>query len=128
MVAQVTIKNPDGLEVPELRAQLVFSVTCEVVASEFHVKRAEAEFPIILVLGEPNERYTSDEEHQLYTLYLYRWNEAQFAASAMRLALQHIVTQTRRDRMVKEILKRSDKIGIVSAKLGTKRSMIGLNQ
>jgi hypothetical protein len=62
---------------------------------------------LVLVLGDPNERYTSDEEHKLYTVYLFRWNEAQFVASSMKLSLQHMVTHSRRDRLLREILERS---------------------
>lgn len=113
LLAQVTIKNPDHLDVPEQKVQILFHTTCQVVGREFHFK-GELEFPLVLVLGDPNERYTSDEEHQLYTVYLFRWNEAQFVASSMRLALQRMVTQSRRDRLVREILERTEGIDTVS--------------
>jgi hypothetical protein len=116
VLAQVTIKNPDHLEVPEQKVQILFHTTCEVVAQEFHLRERDVDFRLLLILGDPNERYTSDEEHQLYTIYLYRWNDAQFAASAMRLAIQHMVSQSRRDTLVKEILKRSNGIDTVSIK------------
>ena len=107
LVAQVTIKNPDHLDVPEQKVQILFHTTCQVVAREFHIHTGELEFPLVLVLGDPNERYTSDEEHQLYTVYLFRWNEAQFVASSMKLSLQHMVTHSRRDRLLREVLERS---------------------
>jgi hypothetical protein len=107
LVAQVTIKNPDHLDVPEQKVQILFHTTCQVVAREFHIHKGEVEFPLVLVLGDPNERYTSDEEHHLYTVYLFRWNEAQFVASSMKLSLQHMVTHSRRDRLLREILERS---------------------
>lgn len=113
LLAQVTIKNPDHLDVPEQKVQILFHTTCQVVAREFHIQKGKLDFPLVLVLGDPNERYTSDEEHQLYTVYLFRWNEAQFVASSMRLALQHMVTQSRRDRLVREILDRSGGIDTV---------------
>jgi hypothetical protein len=112
--AQVTIKDPDHLQVPEPMVEALFHSTCQVVAQEFHVRRTDVDFPLVLVLGDPRERYTSDEDDQLYTVYLYRWNDAQFALSSMRLAIEHMVTQTRRDRVVREILKRSNKISTVS--------------
>jgi hypothetical protein len=116
VLAQVTIKNPDHLAVPEQRVQIVFRTTCRVVAKEFQLPEKEVEFPLLLILGDPNERYTSDEEHQVYTVYLYRWNEVQFAASAMRLAVQYSVTPSRRDKLVTEILKRSNRIDAISIK------------
>src|ERR1700745_1893132 len=98
LLAQVTIKNPNHLDVPEQKVQILFHTTCQVVAREFNLHRGELKFPLVLVLGDPNERYTSDEEHQLYTVYLFRWNEVQFTTSSMRLALQRMVDQSRRDR------------------------------
>ena len=112
VLAQVTIKNPDQLEVPVQRVQIVFQTTCQAVSREFQVPEKDVEFPLLLVLGDPIERYIIDE-HQLGTLYLYRWNEAQFAASVMMLAIEHMVTQSRRDRMVREILKRSNSIDTI---------------
>jgi hypothetical protein len=114
LLAQVTIKNPNHLDVPEQKVQILFHTTCQVVAREFHLQRGELKFPLVLVLGDPNERYTSDEEHQLYTVYLFRWNEVQFTTSSMRLALQRMVDQSRRDRLVREILKRSGGIDTVA--------------
>ena len=116
VLAQVTIKNPDHLELPEQQVLVLFRSTCQVVAQEFHVRREDVDFPLVLVLGDRKERYVSDEEHELYSVYLYQWNEPQFALSTMRLAIEHMVTRTRRDRMVMEILKRSGRIGVVSAK------------
>ena len=116
LLAQVTIRNPEHLEVPEQKVGILLHTTCQVVAREFHLPEKDVEFRLVLVLGDPNEHYTSDEEHQLYTLYLYRWNEPQFATSAMRLAIQHMVTQSIRDKLVKEILKRSNGMTPVSIK------------
>jgi len=104
-LGQVTIKNPDHLPVPEQEVQVLLNATCQVVAQEFHVSRRDVDLPIVLALGSPNERYDSDEDRQLCTIYLYRWNEAQFALSSMSLAIQHMATQTRRDRMLMEIPK-----------------------
>jgi hypothetical protein len=115
-LGQVTIKNPYHLPVPEQEVQMLLNTTCQVVAREFHVRERDVDFPVVLVLGDPDERFTSDEDRQLYSVYLYRWNQAQFALSSMRLAVQHMVTQTRRDRMVREILKRYSSIDTISIK------------
>jgi len=42
-----------------------------------------------------------------------RWNGAQFAASAMMLAIEHMVTQSRSERLAREILKRSRSIDTI---------------
>ena len=76
-LGQVTIKNPDYLPVPEQEAQVLLNATCQVVAQEFHVSRRDVDLPIVLVLGDPHERYTSDEDRHLCTIYLYRWNDKQ---------------------------------------------------
>jgi hypothetical protein len=48
-----------------------------------------------------------DELHKTYFICMHRWDEAQFATSASRLALQHMVSQERKTRMVAEILRRA---------------------
>jgi hypothetical protein len=122
LLGQVTIKNPDHLEIPDQKVQILFHTTCQVVGREFHIRKGELEFPLLLVLGDPNERYTSDEEHHLYTVYLFRWNEAQFVASSMRLALQHMVTESHKNRLVREVLERTERMDTVTASsLGRRR-------
>ena len=56
LLAQVTIENPDHLDVPEQKVQILFHTTCQVVAREFHIHKGEQEFPLVLVLGDPRER------------------------------------------------------------------------
>ena len=120
VLAQVTIKNPDHREVTERNVQILFLTTCRVVSKEFHARVDE--FPLVLVLGASNERYTSDEESNVYTIYLDHWNEAQFADSAMRLAIQRLVRRDRRDRMVLEILRRSNQVAPIPLRAMVSRS------
>jgi hypothetical protein len=42
------------------------------------------------------------------------WDDAQFATSASRLAMQHMVSQERKTKMVAEILRRANHAGPVS--------------
>lgn len=116
MLGQVTVVNPKHLEFPKDKINLIFRIACKVVAEEFHVpeKAAESEFPLTLILGDPNERYTEDEQHHLYAVYLEQWNEEKFTVSAMRLAIQHMVPQSRRDKMAREILRRSNQVAPVA--------------
>jgi hypothetical protein len=108
---QLTVKNPDHLFFPENRARVIFSTACKVVASEFHVRHgSKVEFPLIVVLGDAQERYTADLTTQTYTIYLRHWDDVQFAAYSMGLAMQLLVPQEQRTKLVAEILRRSDEL------------------
>ena len=51
--AQLTILNPNHLNVPEEKANALLSTACRVVAQEFHVSDISAlRFSLVLVLGE----------------------------------------------------------------------------
>ena len=113
-LAQIRIENPKRLPVPEEKAQVIFSTACRVVAEEFHVPHSQLEFPLVLVLGEENQRYTADEGTGTYTVYLRQWDPVQFADSAMRLAVQRLVPPQRRNRMLTAILYRSREIAPIS--------------
>ncbi len=104
--------NPLHLEVSEQKIQILFKATCKIVAKEFHVK-SNFDFPLILVLGDPNPRYAIDEENHTFRIYLDHWNEVQFATSAMRLAVHHLVPPRKREELVRQILRQSDQIAPV---------------
>ncbi len=126
-VAQLRVENPKHLDYPEAKAKVLLSTACRVVAEEFHVQnQSEVEYPMTLVLGVKDEHWTENEESHTYTLYLNDWHEAKFAVAAMRLALQRLITRDRRERLMKEILRRSDQIAPVAAsKLHGSRSADG---
>ena len=114
--AQLTISNPQHLDVPEQRARVVWTMTFRVVARELRLRDVStAEFPAVLVLGVKDEHYTEDE-HGVFTIYLDRWNETRFAFAAMRLAVQRLVAREIGNKMLREIVKRSDQIAPVTAK------------
>jgi hypothetical protein len=105
---QVTILK-NGRQVNETKVNLLFNTACRVVAEEFRLAGPRAvTFPVTLVLGDPNERVIGDELNRTYFIYMDRWDEAQFATSVSRLALQHMVSQDRKTRMVAEILRRAN--------------------
>jgi hypothetical protein len=122
---QLEIVNPDHLEVPAARAEMVLRTACEVVAKEFHVRNAaEIEFRLVLVLGERRDgsapEFASrdaviDDNGISYTLYLKEWDESKFAALTMRLCIQQLANSKRQARLLKEILRRSAGVGPVSA-------------
>ena len=88
--AQLTIVNPKQLEVPEEKGSVLLSTACQLVAQEFRV---------------------SDPSGLRFSL----WDETKFAALAIRLCVQRLPTHEQEARLLKEILRRSDKISPVPA-------------
>jgi hypothetical protein len=114
-LAQITVKNPANVPVPDNKPLVLFREACRVVAEEFHVPEpAELDFPLILVLGEPF-RYTADDENQVYTIYLDHWDDTLFASSAVMLASHRVVTRERYRRMVVETVRRANRVSPVHA-------------
>jgi hypothetical protein len=112
--AQISVVR-NGVDIHEEKVNLLFSAACHVVAEEFRLSHpSDALFPVTLVLGDPNERVIGDELHKVYFIYMNRWDEVQFATSASRLAMQHMVSQERKTKMVAEILRRANRAGPVS--------------
>src|SRR5882672_7705475 len=112
--AQVTVVK-NGADVREEKVSLLFTAACHVVGEEFHLSNAsDGLFPITPVLGDPNERVIGDELHQVYFIYMNRWDEVQFATSAGRLAMQHMVSRERKTKMVAEILRRANRADSIS--------------
>jgi hypothetical protein len=113
--AQITVRNPNNLALPDQKPQVLLRMACRVVADEFHVHdAAKLDFPLILVLGEPFH-YTADDENQLYTIYLDRWDDTRFVSSAVMLASHRVVTKDQYRRMVVEILRRASQVSPILA-------------
>src|SRR5215471_16688232 len=109
--AQLTIVSPKQFEVPQDKANVLLSAACQVVAQEFQVRDPSAlRFSLVLVLGEREEHYTVDEKKLEYRLYMKEWDETKFAALAIRLCVQRLPTHEQETRLLKEILRRFDKI------------------
>ena len=107
------LKN--GVAVPEEQVNLLFRTSCRVMTEEFHLESVcSVDFPVTLVLGDGNERVSADELNQEYFIYMNQWNEAQFATSASRLILQHMVSRDRKTKIVAEILRRVHRMAPVS--------------
>lgn len=104
--AQITVKNPRHLEFLEQRAQVLHQIICHVVADELHMRGAKTGFPVILVLGEPEERIGVDDDGMPPKIYLKRWDEASFAISDMQLVVQRAVIRDHWQQMTNEVLRR----------------------
>lgn len=121
VLAQITVKNPDNLSVPDNKPLVLLRMACQVVAEEFHVHDpAKLDFPLILVLGEPF-RYTADDDNNMYTIYLDRWDDIRFTAYAVMLASHLVVVRGRYKKMVVETLRRASRVSPVQADALRKR-------
>jgi len=114
--AELAIDNPKHLDVPEEKARILLRLACRAVATEFHLREpAKTDFDLRLVLGEKDERHGFDEQTGVPTLYLQQWNEVKFTSAAIRFAVQKSVNHNREERMISEILRRSDQISSIPA-------------
>jgi hypothetical protein len=113
--AQITVKNPKHLPVPEYKLQALYRIACEQVAEEFHISDpAKLDFPLTVVLGEPSH-YTSDDDKQSYVVYLDRWDDIRFTSSVVLLAAHRVVSRERYKKMVLETLRRANEIMPIQA-------------
>lgn len=121
--AQVSIKDPQHLDVPEQRVQVLHNVICRVVAREFRARTAETCGPVTVFLGQTKEGIAADELNGVFTIYLERWDEPAFAMADMRLAVQRLgLSQDRWKRMARVIINRVNQISPVSAKALQKKN------
>jgi hypothetical protein len=117
--AQLQVENPDHLAFPAERAQVIFKTACRVMGEKLHLKRAALlEFPLTLVLGSSEDRYEDDHDAGIYRLELRSWDEKKFAVGVMRLAIQRMVCREQRDRLVWQILTRSNAISPLNLRGG----------
>lgn len=117
--AQVVIRNPQNLDVPQGKVNVIYTTTLRVLSETFDVGEISELYPVTLTLGADDERYVEDEDNKVDAVYLKAWDEKKFAISVMRLALEHLVNRECRNALVSEILTRSDVIAPVPASRGT---------
>ena len=113
--AQVTIQNPQHLEIPEQRVQVLHNIVCRVVAEEFHIRESKVQGPVTVVLGERQERTVADEFNGIYTIYLEHWDETTFASSDIRLTIQRMAFRNYSEQMAREVIRRVDLLFPLSA-------------
>jgi len=115
VVAQITVENPQKLEWPEQRAQMLHRIICGVVGKQLHLHGNNAQFPVILVLGEPEQKIVVDEDRGIFKIYLSHWHEPSFAISDLQLVLQRGVVRRHWQPMVSEVVQRFQQVAPVSA-------------
>lgn len=122
---QLTIVNPQNVEVPEQTAQILLRMSCKVAAEQFHVT-GETEFPLILILGDANEEhYSADDANRVYAVYLKQWSESRFTSATTMIAVRRLALPVQ-SKMVSEILKRTRAIIPVQVKqLSTEKTQPG---
>jgi hypothetical protein len=115
-LAQLTIDNPQHLNLPEDQARLLLQLSYRKVARELHLSdSSNIESGLHLVLGEKEERYGYDDQSGVATVFLREWNETKFVIAAMRFAVQHSIGPQRQEQMVVEVLRRAKQIAPVPA-------------
>jgi len=94
--AQLNVVNPDGLEVPEARAEILFEQTCRTVAEKFHIHhRAQIEFPLTLRIGDHEENLARvDQDTGQYVVHMTSWSEAAFVNRVISLCLFRLLTDS----------------------------------
>jgi hypothetical protein len=112
--AQVLFENPQRLDIPQQRAEVIYQTTLRVLGETFDTEARP--FPVTLVLGEETEQYVDNEDEGIYSIHLTRWDEKKFAISVMRLALEHLVDRECRNVLVSEILTRTNMIAPVAVR------------
>lgn len=114
--AQVTIQNPQHLEVPESRVQLLHQIIGRVVGSEFHLKPRELEGTLTLVVGESKGVVGKvlPGSSDALAVYLDRWDEAAFVVTDMQLMLHRVLSRGREKKMIRDILRRLNQTAPVS--------------
>src|SRR5215469_1154879 len=104
--AQVIIKKPRHLDVPEQRVQVLHQIICGVVAEEFHIRGGKVGGPVTLLLGEEPQRTVVDELNGTFNIYLKEWDEVAFAISDTELTVQRMLSKDRFERIAREVIRR----------------------
>src|SRR5215467_3163845 len=101
--AQVSVQK-NGVDVDEQKVNILYNATFRVVAQEFHLPDASSlHAPVTLILGDTNERVLGDEVNKVYAVYMQDWNDVKFALATSRIAMQRLVSEERKTRIVSEI-------------------------
>jgi hypothetical protein len=111
--AQVSIVNTKHETVPAGRPEAIYRSALNVVDDTFG-RDSSADFPVTLVLGEENEHYVADADHNVNAIYLAGWNENKFAVSMIHLAMEHLIDTECRNNLLGEIIVKSNAISPVS--------------
>ena len=113
--ATLTIVNPHHDDIPEERVRVLFLVTCRVVAAEFHRSVDDVKLPVTLIVEQGDDEHFSIDESGHLILQLNRWNEVKFVDALIKGAIQQLAPLQTRQRIVADIVRRSDQIAPISA-------------
>ena len=114
--SQLTIENPRQRDVPEAQARILLQLSFQTVAKELRpAQKTNVEFPMLLVIGQEDERFGLDEKTGVPTLFLQQWDPVKFTTAAVKFAIQNSVRPERQEQMILEIVRRSKAVAPVSA-------------
>jgi len=114
--AQLDVVNPDSIDIPQARAEILYQQACRIVAEQFHVhKRAQIEFPVTLRIGEDEEDLTRvDSSAGAYVVHITSWNESAFVSRVITLCLFRLLPDSRRRQLIAQARGRADALSGVS--------------
>jgi hypothetical protein len=113
---QLTIENPRHVPVPEDQARILLRMSVQAVAKELRVtEKTNVQFALRLVIGQEDEHFGLDEKTGVPTLFLRQWDPVKFTTAAVRFAIQESVGPERKEQMISEIVRRSERVAPVSA-------------
>lgn len=113
--AQIKVENPQRLQLPEARAQILHHIICRVVAEELQLRGSKTEFAVTLILGEPEERIGIDSDGLPSKIFLKRWDEARFAIADAQLVVQRAVIRDHWQQIANEVTRRWKQVAPVQA-------------
>lgn len=109
----VAVTNPQQLEVPEERVQVLHRIVQRVVADYLGIRESKP-VPLRFELGQEREHFTLGASDGADTVYLKKWDESKFIASDVCLTVQHMVVAHGLSQMTQEISRRTDQIATVN--------------
>jgi hypothetical protein len=127
--AQLNVVNPDNLDVPETRAEILYRQACRIVAEQFHVHdRTQIEFPVTLRIGE-NEQDLShmDTNTGEYVVHMSGWNESAFVSRVITVCLFRVLSDSRRKKLIAKARDRADALSAVVSVSQLQRKREGAN-
>ena len=114
--SQLTIENPRQQDVPEAEARILLQMSLQAAAKELRpAQKTNVEFPMLLVIGQEDERFGLDGKTGVPTLFLQQWDPLKFTTAAVKFAIQESIRPERQEQMVLEIVRRSKAVAPVSA-------------
>ncbi len=113
--AQLNVVNPENLDVPQARAEILYREACRMVAEQFHIrKRAQIEFPVTLHIGQ-NDTDASriDQNTGSYAVHMTYWDESAFVSRVITLCLFRLLPDSRRWKLIAKTRGRADALSSV---------------